>query len=95
MGRTERVGIKMAESTRNNNDLDKELDKALIQGLYQENEELKTMIKSLEKELWEVGQDKKVLKEELIHYLGELKMLYTRQDSKRFCEEKIHKLKNS
>jgi hypothetical protein len=29
------------------------------------------------------------------HYLGELKMLYTRQDSKRFCEEKIHKLKNS
>jgi hypothetical protein len=64
----------MAESTTNNNDLDKELDKALIHGLYEENKQLKA---------------------ELIHYLGELKMLYTRQDSKKFCEEKIQKLKNS
>jgi hypothetical protein len=78
-----------------NNDLDKILDEALIHGLYQENEELKAKVKSLEKELWEVGQENKVFKAELIHYLGELKMLYTRQDSKRFCEEKIHKLKNS
>jgi hypothetical protein len=44
--------------------------------------------------MWKVGQENKKLRSMLIHYLGELKLHYSRQDSKRLCENLIEKLEN-
>jgi hypothetical protein len=60
-----------------------------------QNEEFNhNYITELKDELLKVGQENKKLRSMLIHYLGELKIHYSRPDSKRLCEILIEKLEN-